>query len=207
MNCNGVCISTDNSKLGIIPNVSLPPIKTCIPNAPCTKSCYGRRFMVRFKNTRVAYDRNLEILQRDSQEFFNTVNGYFKCFRPRYFRIHPAGDFNLSKTNPQINQDYLNSWFMLAANYPEITFLAFTKCYELDYSNCPENVTVIFSAWFDLPLPDALPDGVRGIAWVQNSAGDETRIPADAFKCLGNCDSCFECWELEQGKSVVFKLH
>ena len=207
MRCDKICISTDNSKLGVIPSVALPPIKTCIKNAPCARSCYARRYMVRFKNSRKAYDDNLKTLQSDSREYFNSLHKYFNCFNPAYFRIHPAGDFELSKTDKSINQDYLNSWFLFAEQFPRTKFLAFTKCYDLNYENTPDNVTVIFSAWFNFPMPETLPAGVRGIAWVQNAAGEETRIPAGALPCLGRCDSCFTCWNLKQGQSVVFDLH
>ena len=37
-----VTISQSNTKLGMIPTISLPPIITCRKNAPCAKDCYGK---------------------------------------------------------------------------------------------------------------------------------------------------------------------
>ena len=205
MRVDKICISTNNSKLGIIPSIALPPGKSCRPKVPCAKSCYARRFMVRYPATRRAYNDNLDCLLQSPIEFFGAINKYLQCFAPRYFRVHVAGDFRISN-DMQVNQDYLNAWFMVAANNPNTKFLTFTKCYNLDFSSCPGNFAVLWSAWINYPIPE-LSEGVRGIAWLQNAAGDETRIPSSYVTCNDKCDSCFLCWNLYQGQSVVFKLH
>ena len=204
MKIGNVSISTDNSKMGIIPSVSLPAIKTCIPNPPCKDICYGIKLCKRYKNARKAYQDNLNCLLSNSLEFFNNINNYLTCFRPRFIRIHVVGDFNISK-DQKVNQDYLNSWSLLADNNPDTRFLAFTKCYYLDYSNIPDNFRIIWSAWPNYEMPQ-LQLTVKGIAWMRDKRGLETRIPDDAIPCSGKCDSCFLCWNLDK-QSVVFDQH
>ena len=202
---NSITVSTNNSKLGIIPNLSLSPVKSCVSGAPCKKSCYAVRLCGRYPNARKAYEKNLKVLKNNSLEFFTNIHSYLKCFSPRFFRAHSSGDFQIGDNIE--SQDYVNGWFEIARQYPEIKFLAFTKCYHLDFSNAPENFAIIFSAWFDYPMPEILPPGVRGIAWVQNADGYENRIPADALACSGKCDECFQCWDMAQGENVVLPLH
>src|ERR1035437_875610 len=41
----------------------------------------------------------------------------------------------------------------------------------------------------------------------KNAADAETRVPADAIACPGNCESCGMCYELERlGHDVVFHI-
>lgn len=63
-----VSISRGNSKMGSVPSVSLPPVKTCSPEAVkhCGKKCYVKRYVLRRQKTvGAAYERNLYILQND----------------------------------------------------------------------------------------------------------------------------------------------
>ena len=205
MKIDGVCISTDNTKLGIIPNLSLPAIRTCIKNPPCAKSCYAIRLAARYPAPRKAYQNNLHILLSDSYRFFCAINKFISCYRPKYFRIHSSGDFNISKDN-SINQDYLDQWMLIINQHPGIKFLAFTKCNQLNYSAAPKNFTVLYSAWFNYPIPELSP-GIKGIAFVQDTKQSETRIPSRAIQCSGKCDSCFACWNIPQGGAVVLPLH
>ena len=45
-------ISEKNTKMGWIPSVSLPPIITCRPNAPCKKDCYALKAYRCYKRTK-----------------------------------------------------------------------------------------------------------------------------------------------------------
>ena len=62
---------------------------------------------------------------------------------------------------------------------------------------------ILFSAWPGMAFLN--PQGHR-VAWMQD--GTETRVPADAIACPGNCESCGMCYELERlGHDVVFHKH
>ena len=55
-------------------------------------------------------------------------------------RIHDSGDF--------YNKEYLYKWFAIAEEMPNIQFYAYTKRVKMlkdNWSNKPENLTIIFS--------------------------------------------------------------
>jgi hypothetical protein len=65
------------------------------------------------------------------------------------------------------------------------------------------NLAIIFSAWpgmrFDNPHH-------HRVAWMQDET--ETRVPEDAIRCPGNCETCGLCYELSRlGRDVVFYKH
>lgn len=49
-----------------------------------------------------------------------------------YFRIHDSGDFTIT-TDQQINVGYINSWSMIASNFPQVKFWAPTRAWTLGY--------------------------------------------------------------------------
>ena len=56
-----------------------------------------------------------------------------------------------------------------------------------------------------LNFPDDLRKHYR-CAWCDD--GEETRIPADAIECPGNCNECRVCWYLSKlDKDTKFKKH
>jgi len=49
-----------------------------------------------------------------------------------YFRIHDSGDFTIT-TDQRINLGYINSWSMIANNFPQVKFWAPTRSWTLGY--------------------------------------------------------------------------
>ncbi len=194
---NQVCISKGNIKLGGIPNFSLTPGKTCSKEAcnTCLKSCYAMKAYRQYKGTRDAWDRNSDIAVSNPIEIFNQVHEYLEKKKPRFFRIHVAGDF--------VSKDYARVWMDLASCHPETKFLAFTKRWDIvDDMTVPDNLSIIYSAWPGCPPPPS----TRQRAWVQD--GTETRIPDDAIECPGRCENCNMCWSLPSiRKDVFFHKH
>lgn len=120
--------------------------------------------------------------------------------KPRLFRWHVAGDI--------LSTAYLGGMCRIAAANPGTHFLAFTKAFEIvnryeDHEAIPANLVLVFSGWPGMSFSN--PHGHR-VAWMQD--GTETRVPADAIECPGNCESCGMCYELERlGHDVVFHKH
>ena len=85
-----VSISKGNSKMGYIPSVSLPPIKTCAQGCACAKKCYAAKLCRLRPNVRKAYENNLDILINNEAEYWDQVNAVVKM--SRYFRFHVSGD-------------------------------------------------------------------------------------------------------------------
>lgn len=191
-----ISISVGNVKLGRIPSISLPPILTCNKNAPCTKGdCYALKGCMIYKQVKASYERNLKTYNEDPDKYFYALTRWIEIKKPRFFRIHTAGDFP--------DQEYVNRLITLCINIPTTKFLAFTKKYNLDYSNLPDNLSIIFSIWpnFDQSLDNNMPK-----AYMQD--GTETRIPNNAIECVGNCEFCSMCLDLKNiGRDVYFHKH
>ena len=195
-----VSISKGNSKMGYIPSVSLPPIVTCAQGCACAKKCYAAKLCRIYGTVRKAYNRNLEILKNDIDNYFTQVKA--AAMVNKYFRFHVSGDIP--------NMDYLDRMVKLAQELPGTTFLAFTKQYTfinnyLQGATIPDNMKIIFSEWPGMAMenPHNLPVAhviFRGSA------------PADHWKiCGGNCSECacrgVGCWELKAGEHIAFYEH
>ena len=190
-----VKISPKNSKLGKIPNISLIPIKDCGDCDHCKSDCYAVKAWRQYPNVRTAWKGNSQAFRNDPAAAMLEVHKYLEKKNPRFFRIHVAGDF--------LNQAHVAVWIKCAESFPNTKFLAFTKMANLNYSDTPDNLTIIHSQW---PGRDVTSQQSGTRAWVQD--GTETRIPADAIECPGHCDDCGLCWTLPNiGRDVFFHSH
>ena len=195
-NINGVRISEGNVKTGEIASVSLPPKVTC-PACPCWSKCYADKLQQFRKEVKAAWQGNLDVLSRDRDLYFYSIEQYLASKQPDFFRFHVSGDFP--------DQDYLDRVIQLSRDYNDgCNFLAFTKRFGFHYRDLPSNLSIVFSAWPGATMPDRRKN--LPIAWVQD--GTETRIPNDAIQCPGNCETCGLCWKLKDvGHDVWFKIH
>lgn len=196
-------VSNGNIKMGAIPSISLPAIKTCREDAPCTKECYACRMEKRCKNVRNAYQNNMDLFMDNPESFKMQAIG--AAFTTRYFRWHVSGDI--------LNTEYLEMMVEVAQTCKETNFLAFTKKFELvnqyiaDGGVIPENLQIIFSGWrgFKLDNPYHLPE-----AHVLYKDGTTT-APTNAKVCGGHCYDCIcqgvGCWELKEGEAIVLREH
>lgn len=198
-----VSISKGNSKMGLIPSVSLPACTTCNPSAPCFKKCYALRLARRYKTVAGAYDRNLEILDNSPNTYWLQVKA--AAITTRFFRYHVSGDIP--------NIDYFVYMVKTAHDLPNTTFLAFTKQYHIvnEYITTfgadaiPQNLKIIFSNWgaWKCENPHNLPTCEIILK------GSE---PAENWKiCGGNCTACacagIGCWELKSGETIAIYKH
>lgn len=196
-------LSKGNSKIGNIMNISLTPIKSCIGlENVCAKDCYAMKAYKQYPNTRKAWDANYIMATDFPELFFLHIHNELCKYKGKYFRWHVAGDF--------LSREYYARCCKLALEFPQIRFLAFTKQYDIvnyfaDKKMIPsENFNVVFSSWpaYKMDNPHNFP-----VAWMNDKAGVEDRIPADSFVCPGSCDECYACWGFGKGQSVVFTQH
>lgn len=196
-----VSISNGNSKIGVIPSVSLPPIITCKNCATCAKKCYAAKLARIYKSVREAYNRNLEILTADRDSYFEQVK--MACKMARYFRFHVSGDI--------IDVDYLDRMVKIARECKGTEILVFTKNYEdcnsyFETHKKPRNLHLIFS----LPFTGAKIDNPHNLPTAAViMRGQE---PKENWKvCGGNCTECackgVGCWELKKGETIAFYEH
>jgi hypothetical protein len=211
---DGVTISEGNTKLGTIPNLSMPPLVTCKPGVKCAKDCYARKSWKQYPNVREAWLGNYWAYRTDPRTFFGAVEAYLRLKQPRRFRIHVAGDF--------FEQEYVNRWAELIKAVPYVHFLAFTKAWHLDlrplyqgprdettlaFAEVP-NLALVYSRWPGDNAPwDTWHYQAHKQAWMKDPANPDPRIPTNARPCAGNCTECTLCWDLDAGCNVVFEKH
>lgn len=197
-----VKISKGNSKLGAIPSVSLPSIKTC-RNCACQEKCYAQKLERLRPAVRNAYQHNLEVWLKDPETYWREVEA--SIMMSRFFRFHVSGDIPSFK--------YLVNMVAIANRQPHCEILCFTKKYNLvnefieQGGELPSNLHMIFSGWVGLEManPFSLPE-----AHVRYRDGSTT-AREDAIECSGNCTECAltegGCWNLQKGQQVIFNEH
>lgn len=196
-----ISISPGNTKLGAIPSVSLPACITCNPSAPCFKKCYALRITRRYKQSRDAYARNLEILTNDPGAYWLQVKA--AAMVTRFFRYHVSGDIP--------NIEYFNNMVQLARELPNTEFLAFTKQYNIvnEYlrtgETIPKNLKVLFSNWGNWKCENPYNLPTCEIIFKNENPGEHWKI------CGGNCTDCacrgVGCWELKPGETIAIYEH
>ena len=197
-----VKISKGNSKLGAIPSVSLPSIKTC-RNCACQEKCYAQKLERLRPSVKNAYEHNLGVLLSDPTTYWREVEA--SVMMSRFFRFHVSGDIP--------NAAYLENMVAVAGRNAHCEILCFTKRYEMvnefiqKNGELPGNLHMIFSGWvgLDMANPFSLPE-----AHVRYRDG-YTTAREDAIECGGNCTECAltegGCWNLQKGQQVVFNEH
>ena len=198
-----VKFSPGNTKMGNIPSVSLPSIKTC-PHCGCWDKCYANKIERIRPTVKAAYQSNWDLLWKDEDAYWREVEG--QIMLSRYFRFHVSGDIP--------NESYLVNMVRVAWHHPHCQILCFTKRYkwvndylDREHGTLPDNLHMIFSAWPGLTMvnPYKLPE-----AHVIFRDGSTTAAP-HATACGGNCSECAVtdsgCWTLKRGDQVVFHEH
>jgi hypothetical protein len=196
-----VSISKGNRKLGCVMNISTIPGRCCPQGVPCLgQGCYALKALRLYPGTRAAWRRNEFLAKHHPDSYFTQIAAQVAAAKLRLFRWHVAGDV--------LDTGYLRGMCRIAAANPTTHFLAFTKAFEIvnryeDHEPLPSNLVIVFSAWPGMKFFN--PHRHR-VAWMQD--GTETRVPVDAIRCPGNCESCGMCYELERlGHDVVFHKH
>lgn len=195
-----ITISKGNSKMGAVPSVSLPPIKTCAPGCACAGKCYAAKICRIYSNVRQSYENNLMAYYEDPARYMATVER--AAAMHRFFRWHVSGDI--------LNALYLYDMCRIAERLPGTTFLAFTKRYDIVNAyaaghTIPGNLKIIFSEWPGIPMENPHDFPVAHVIFRGSAPGPDWKI------CGGNCTECacqgVGCWELRQGEHIAFYEH
>src|SRR3990167_4124069 len=195
-------ISKGNMKLGRLPNISLPPVKTCGVKPPCAKVCYAIKAYRMYVGVRNPWNENLRLWKHAPERYESQLIVWLSTHNVKYFRWHVGGDI--------VDLAYLTMMDYVACMYPDIKFLCFTKRYDLlealpDYAG---NLTLVASRWPGLKWPEYVATWYPQ-AWMYDPKHVDVYIPKTARVCPGSCDkcNCKRCWYLQAGHSVVFNLH
>ena len=179
-----MCVSSGNTKIGKVLNVSLPPMMTCSNCKGCKHYCYDISACLRYSNCLDARIRNLVVLEKNRDEYFSRID--LKCSRRRknkYFRWHVAGDI--------VDIDYFDRMVKIAKKHDDFIFWTYTKNYSVvnEYvrqhgiDSIPKNFFIMFSEWRGMPI-----DNPFGFPEFSCHFPDEK--PRGMWKCPGNCDIC-----------------
>ena len=196
-----IAISKGNTKLGNVPNLSLPPGPegSCRKDAPCWTSglCYARKAWRQYPNVREAWTRNWDLWKENPAEFEDQVNAYVSEKKPPRFRWHSGGDIP--------DQNYFDMMVRVATKNPGTKFLAFTKRYGLDLDHKCDNLSIVLSRWPGLEFPEELDDKP------QAHFKDGDKSTGSGAPCAGSCKKCNMCWTLGEGGGtfgdVLFTKH
>jgi hypothetical protein len=124
------------------------------------------------------------------------------CYAQKAYRCYPsakaAWDANLAELRRNPTSYFASICTYLEAKQPEF--------FRWHVSGDIQDQQYLDSMWPGWGNADAVKAQGLSIAWMQD--GTETRIPSDAMKCPGRCDTCGACWGLaKRGIDVVFKKH
>lgn len=178
-------ISDGNSKLGVLPSFSLPPLATC-PGATefCKRFCYGKSGRYAWRRTKITLSLNLAMSKQAN--FVEEIEKEITKSKATVFRIHVVGDF--------YDVRYVKKWIEIADDLPGVAFYGYTRSWRVE------------SIARKLMLLKALPN-VRLMASVDFTHVDRPSgwstvsvegagepCPHD-LKLVEHCLDCRRCWE------------
>jgi len=187
-----------NHKLSNKQGIWTLPRSTCIGAGICRKYCYAKK-MESFPHVRESREWKLEQTKKES--FISDMISEIKRRKIEIVRIHESGDF--------YSQEYLEKWKKIAKKLPNIRFYAFTKAFELDFSNLPRNFIIIqsYGSRYDNKI-DKSRNTSRVIESVKELYKIEYLCPyhdKDFFTKCGEC--CDYCFNKREPKHVAFLRH
>ena len=172
-------------------------VKTC-PMATefCKVNCYALKAEKQYKNVvPQARKRNLKASQQES--FVSDMIGLITKNerKAKQFRVHESGDF--------YSQEYLDKWFLIAKEFPSITFYAYTKSFHLNFTGKPSNFVLIAS--FD----ESTTERARILYNMKKTSFDNTFSivgKSEKASCVQDCTICQACW-MGKGKNLTVNVH
>lgn len=208
---DGVTLTTGNTKMGRVLNISLPPPRTCSHVLPCyVKGCYAMRSAYNlYSEVRKAWDGNIEVWDASRSRYCDAVNAAIDKVKPDLFRWHVGGDIPGWMDDADLYLRYVVC--ETAERHPDVRFWMTTKKHAVITRNAAcvrrrPNLAVMLSMWPGLEC-NARTRRVWPTAWLDDPKNPDPRIPKDARPCSGRCDTCAACWGMKAGESVVFKKH
>ena len=179
-------VSRWNSKMGILPSFSLPPIKTCPGRSPfCGQFCYGLRGRLAWVRLREIQEANLEASQQD--DFIKRMGREIARLRSEAFRLHVVGDF--------YSADYVEKWVEIASSFPDMIFFGSTRSWRVPSL---ESAVEMFAALPNARMRASIdfthedrPDPGWKVISVED---DGVSCPHD-YGWVQDCSGCRRCWQ------------
>jgi len=200
-------ISDGNMKLGALPSFSISTEACDLIPGPeaqgCKAHCYAKKLERIYPSARARYKTNFA----DSQlpTFVSTMNTEIKAHKKLQkigiMRVHVAGDF--------YSQKYVDDWMEIARANPNVSFYAYTKAFNLDFSARPDNFVMKLSDDKNLwPNEHSRFDGVARV-YEPDQPCPKGFVPCGSQRVKGmTCAQCRLCTgKLGRKANVGFKRH
>lgn len=185
-----VVVTTGNTKIGKVLNVSLPAVFTCPNCSGCVNECYDIRDC-RYKNVVSARAKNFSIMARSLDKYFADIQDAINR-HPSFdkFRFHVGGDIPITN-----GDEYFAGLVNLVRNNPRIRFWTYSKNYWVinryvkEHGGTiadaiPDNLSIMFSQWRGIPMFNPY-----GFAEFRAYYDDEP-VPDGIMECTGDCRVC-----------------
>lgn len=198
-----------NKKLTDIANFTLCHLACMFASLFCAKFCYAKRGQMAYNMTVMGYTLRYILAKFHPVEFKQLVIDSIQANYDKFkiMRVHVAGDF--------FSQEYMDLWFEIARKYPEKKFMSYTKAFNFDFSNKPENYFILFSGDISnkhesIPAVTEKFNQVNGYCYALPKG--DTAVPEipgmkSAFTCNGDCTHCLKCCAKGNGNYVVIPQH
>lgn len=187
-----ICVSSGNTKIGRVMNVSLMPIITCSNCHECMYYCYDLKACARYSDTVInARMRNTVLWIHNPEKYFGDIRKKLARRRTNfYFRWHVAGDIP--------NMDYFENMVSIARDFPNFLFWTYTKNYDvvntwcLRHGRCnlPKNFIIMFSEWDGLAMINPFNFPEFSCKLKDGNKNHPVEYFLNLYRCPGNCDIC-----------------
>lgn len=161
----------------------------------CDKFCYATKAERLYPSVLPSRTQNLKDSVQDNFEFRITGVLWKNNNKFDTVRIHESGDF--------YNQKYLDKWFLIASVNKSKIFYAYTRSFELDFSQKPDNFVLIAS--FDITTSEK----DKALYQEKKQYFDNTFSIVDKKEiatCIQDCTLCNKCWT-EKGQDLTVNVH
>ena len=117
-----VQISRRNTKVGVLPSLSLPVLKTCPGKTEfCSRLCYGQNGRFTRPSLREKHESNLRTSKQ--ADFVESITREILKTEARVFRLHVVGDF--------YSVAYVERWLEIVDKLPDVKFFGSTRSWRV----------------------------------------------------------------------------
>lgn len=179
-------VSTKNSKIGAMLNVSMLPLFTCGNCSKCAEYCYAIRICNYSPNALRAWADNTMLYKADPDKYFSEIqrmiaaaDGKKNAFR--FFRWHVSGDI--------VDDRYLSGMYETAAMFPGWNFYTYTKMFSIvnpRYLERPKNLHIMYSKL----NVDKIDNPHNAPEFITCLDGDDPKQFDGMHHCNGDCQEC-----------------
>ena len=191
-----VQVSKWNTKVGVLPSLSLPPLKTCPGKTEfCSRLCYGLNGRFTHPRMREIYQSNLEASKQ--ADFVERIVSKILKTNAEAFRLHVVGDF--------YSVEYVEKWLEIADRLPDVKFFGSTRSWRVPglrdtVKRFRDLANVYLRASIDPTHPDK-----PSCSWrVWSIEGEGEPCPHD-YGLAENCVSCKKCWQTKDSIRLRLK--